>query len=142
MHEIIEQVKTAASSFRMITGEFTIICFADDAVLTAENEEYRLKLLFKFEEVALSLNIQILVGKANAMVVSEQPKRCKLAVNNNPIEQAMEFTYLGLQITSSKDLSKEVKTAVNNAATLSGCLKLQLVGQYRSCNCSHSNLAF
>ena len=39
-----------------------------------------------------------------------------------PIEQVTSFNYLGVQITSSKDLTTEVKHQANKASRISGCL--------------------
>lgn len=51
------------------------------------------------------------------------PIRCKLAVNNKLIQQSMPNTYLGVEITSCKNLQQEVRTQVNKASRISGCLR-------------------
>ena len=57
------------------------------------------------------------------MAISKEPVRCKLEVYEKPIEQFLEFSYLGVKITSSKDLTSEVVTQTNKAACVSGCLR-------------------
>ena len=54
------------------------------------------------------------------MTISKELIRCKLAVNDQPIEQVMSFKYLGI---SSQNTYDEVKTQVNKAARVSGCLQ-------------------
>ncbi|XP_055379481.1 uncharacterized protein LOC129610789 [Condylostylus longicornis] len=65
----------------------------------------------------------ISTSKTKSMTISKHPLRVKLAVYNQPIEQVMEFKYLGNLITSSRDLSKEVKTQSIKAASISGYLR-------------------
>ncbi|GJQ84074.1 hypothetical protein Trydic_g12054 [Trypoxylus dichotomus] len=48
------------------------------------------------------------------MVITKVPIRCKLAVNDKPIRQCKQCVYLGVEITSSKNLQQEVRTQVNN----------------------------
>ena len=43
------------------------------------------------------------------LTIAKEPLRCKLAVCGKSIEQVMIFKYLGVTITSSRDLEKEVK---------------------------------
>ena len=38
------------------------------------------------------------------------------------VEQAMEFNYLGVKITNSGNLIKEIKTQAQKAVRVAGCL--------------------
>ena len=47
---------------------------------------------------------------------------CKLEINGRMVEQVMGFKYLGLNIPSSGNLAKEIKTQAQKAARVAGCL--------------------
>ena len=48
--------------------------------------------------------------------------RCKLEIDGKMVEKIMEFKYLGVIITSSGDLVREVKTQAQQAARVTGSL--------------------
>ena len=52
----------------------------------------------------------------------KDPLRCKLQIYNTIIEQVLSFNYLGVQITSLKDLNTEVRHQAIQASKISGCL--------------------
>uniref|UniRef100_A0A1B0GQC6 Uncharacterized protein n=1 Tax=Phlebotomus papatasi TaxID=29031 RepID=A0A1B0GQC6_PHLPP len=85
---------------RMGSDQYNIVCYADDAVLMAENEDDLQRLFQKFNISALKYNMSISTSKTKALTVSKEPIRCKLYLNNAPIEQVMEFKYLGVETTS------------------------------------------
>ena len=60
------------------------------------------------------------IEKTQSLTVNKEPKRCKLAASNQSIEQVVNFKYLGVNITSSRNLKKEVKAQTNRATTISG----------------------
>lgn len=122
MDEIISSVKSVARGYNMGT-EVKIVCYADDAVLISDNEDDLQRLLFNFEKVAGEYNMRISAEKTKSLTISREPLRCKLAVYGEPIEQVMQFNYLGARITSSKDLTAEVRAQANKAARISGCLR-------------------
>ncbi|XP_044764617.1 uncharacterized protein LOC123321211 [Coccinella septempunctata] len=100
-----------------------ILCYADDVILMADNEDDLQRLLYRFQTTAEKLNMQISLEKTESMVIAKEPTRCKLAVNDKPIHQCMQCTYLGVEITSSKNLQQEVRTQVNKASRTSGYLR-------------------
>lgn len=57
------------------------------------------------------------------MIFAREPIKCKLAVNNRSIDQIMCFNYLGVQITSNRNLSEEVITQTRKATAISGYLR-------------------
>ncbi|XP_055714317.1 uncharacterized protein LOC129808563 [Phlebotomus papatasi] len=107
----------------MSSDQYNIVCYADDAVLMAENEDDLQRLLQKFNISALKYNMSISTSKTKALTVSKEPIRCKLYLNNAPIEQVMEFKYLGVETTSHRDLHAEVRHQAARAAAISGCLR-------------------
>ena len=122
MDRIINQVKGVGRGYRMGQTEFKILCYADDAVLIAESEDNLQRMLFEFNQTANKYNMSISIPKTKSMTISKEPIRCKLALNDQPIEQVMSFEYLGIIASSSRNTYDEVKTQVNKAARVSGCL--------------------
>ncbi|XP_045466574.1 uncharacterized protein LOC123675272 [Harmonia axyridis] len=96
---------------------------ADDAILMAENEDDLQRLLYRFQTTADKFNMIISLKKTESMVISREPIRCKLAVNDKPIKQTLQCTYLGVEISSCKNLYQEVRTQTNKASRISGCLR-------------------
>ena len=122
MDEIIKDVKDAGRGYEL-WQEIKIVCYADDAVLISDNEDDLQRLLYAFEKSADKFNMKISIDKTKALTIAKQPLRCKLAVYQRPIEQVMEINYLGVKITSYKDLTSEVSTQANKAACVAGCLR-------------------
>ncbi|XP_056637705.1 uncharacterized protein LOC130445842 [Diorhabda sublineata] len=55
--------------------------------------------------------------------MAKDPLRCKLVVEDNPIEQVMQFRCLGIDISSTHDPVKDLRSQINKASALSGCLR-------------------
>lgn len=123
MDRIINDVKKVCGGYRMGLRSIKILCYADDVILIADNEDDLQRLLYRFQTTAEKLNMQISLEKTESMVIAKEPTRCKLAVNDKPIHQCMQCTYLGVEITSSKNLQQEVRTQVNKASRISGYLR-------------------
>jgi len=100
-----------------------IICYADDAILMAQNEDELQRLLYGFTGASQELNMEISVEKTKSMVISREPIRCKLVVYDKIIEQVMSFKYLGIETTSTRSLFNEVRSQANNASRISGYLR-------------------
>ena len=62
------------------------------------------------------------IHKTKAMAISKEPLRCKLEINGRMVEQVMEFNYLGVKITWSDNIVKEIKTQAQKAAGMTACL--------------------
>lgn len=123
MDKIINSVKEVNGGYRMGRKHMKILCYADDAILTADNEDDLQRLLYRFQTTAKKLNMQISVEKTESMVISKEPIRCKLAVDNKPIQQTKQCTYLGVEITNHKNLQEEARTQANKASRISGYLR-------------------
>ena len=102
------------------------ICYADDAAIVAESENDLQKMLYKFHLTAQKYNMKISVDKTKCLTFSKNPVRCKLTIDNKPIEQVMEFKYLGVNLLSFHNLQYEIKEQINKAAAISGCLRTQI----------------
>lgn len=123
MNEIIKEVKNTGTGYRMTNNCLKIICYADDATLISENEDDLQRLLFALNKAAKKFNMIISTEKTKSMVISKEPVRCKLMVDNKTIEQVMKFNYLGSQISSSRNLIEEVRANCIKASFISGSLR-------------------
>ena len=56
------------------------------------------------------------------MTTSKEPLRCKLEIDGRMVEQFMKFNYLGVNIVSSGNLAKGIKTQAQKAARVADCL--------------------
>ncbi|XP_045479803.1 uncharacterized protein LOC123684554 [Harmonia axyridis] len=61
--------------------------------------------------------------KTKSLVISKDPIRCKLVVNDRIIEQVMNIKYLGVEITSDGNNNKEARQQVMKGARISGYLR-------------------
>lgn len=123
MDELITEVKKVGKGYSLGDKELKIICYADDAVLVSEDEDNLQRMLYQFEKTATKYNMEISVAKSKVLTISKEPRRCKLAIYNEPVEQVMSFKYLGVNITSSRNLQEEVKAQTTKAALISGYLR-------------------
>ena len=56
------------------------------------------------------------------MTISNEAICCKLEIDGRMTEQVMEFNNLGVNITSSGNLVKYIKTQAQKSARVAGCL--------------------
>ncbi|KAH1011016.1 hypothetical protein HUJ04_000458 [Dendroctonus ponderosae] len=80
-------------------------------------------LLYKFEQTTNKYKMEISTRKTQSLTISKEPRRCKLAVYNQSVEQVMTFKYLGANITSNGNLKEEVRNQTSKAALISGYLR-------------------
>lgn len=89
----------------------------------SEDEDDLQRMLYKFEKTASKLNLTISVQKTESLTISKEPRRCKLAVYNQSVNQVMQFKYLGSIITSDRNLEEEVRDQKIKAFIISGNLR-------------------
>ncbi|XP_045470481.1 uncharacterized protein LOC123677812 [Harmonia axyridis] len=123
MDQIIHRVKNSGMGIRLSTGAIKIVCYADDAMILAECEDDLQRLLYSFFLEACKFNMQISIPKTKSMATSEEPKRCKLVFADQPIEQVMSFSYLGVEISSNQDRTHEVRKQADKACRVAGALR-------------------
>ncbi|XP_056635477.1 uncharacterized protein LOC130444396 [Diorhabda sublineata] len=105
-----------------------LVCYADDAAIIAESENDLQRQLFQFFLVSRQLNMNISISKTKCMTIAKDPLRCKLVVEDNPIERIMHFRYLGIDgISSTHDPVKDLRSQINKTSALSRCLRDNLV---------------
>ncbi|XP_056647933.1 uncharacterized protein LOC130452580 [Diorhabda sublineata] len=100
-----------------------MVCYADDAAVIAESENDLQRELFQFFLISRQLNMNISISKTKCMTIAKDPLRCKLVVEDNPIEQVMQFRNLGTDISSTPDPVKDPRSQINKASALSGYLR-------------------
>lgn len=100
-----------------------ILCYADDAILIAEDEDGLQRLLYRFTTTAQDFNMIISTKKTQSMVISKEPIRCKVVANDKIIDQVMRFKYLGVETSSDRNLIDEIRTQTNKSSQISGFLK-------------------
>jgi len=89
--------------------EMKILCYADDAVILSEDEDNLQRLLYKLQQIAKTFKMQISIKKTKSPSISRNPRKCKLAIYDQSVEQEMSFKYLVANITSNRNLKDEVK---------------------------------
>jgi hypothetical protein len=55
-----------------------VICYADDAVLITDSTENLQILLLKFDQMAVSLNMEISLSKTKSLVISRNNIKCEV----------------------------------------------------------------
>jgi hypothetical protein len=80
-----------------------IICYADNAVLSADSENNLQRLLHQFMLSCQNYHMKISAStsKTEDLTVHKEQLRCKLDLQGNIIEQVMKFICVGTEVTSS-----------------------------------------
>lgn len=116
MNQIIRGVNKIEAGYTMRERSLIILCYTDDVILIAENEDDLQRLLNRFKTTAERFNMFISHKKTKAMVIAKDPTKCKLMVDDQIIEQIMSF--LGMETSS-----EETKRQANKTARIAGCLR-------------------
>lgn len=116
MDKIAEIIRATAQGYRTGNHEIRLLCYA---VLIANSEDDLQRLLQTFHRTAHIYNMEISKTKTKSMVIAREPIRCKLVIDDSPIEQSMTFDYLGSRLSSKGDLTDDAKRNINKAAVIS-----------------------
>lgn len=92
-------------------NEITILCYAHEVVLDAENGDDLQRLLQQFNHTGKSVTS---TTKTKCMLTSKTLLKCKLEVYRKIIQQEMKFQHLGIEITSFGDVETEVREQTDN----------------------------
>ena len=117
MDKIIDQIPKELG-YKIGETSIPILCYADDAVLIAENEDDLQALLDRFNTNSVRLNMKISTTKTKSMVISKTPHTCNLEINNTSIEQLSRINYLRVEISSLRNVGDEVKSQVVKGAKI------------------------
>ncbi|KAF2899271.1 hypothetical protein ILUMI_06905 [Ignelater luminosus] len=61
--------------------------------------------------------------RTKCMAITKDLLRCKLVVEDRPIEQISQFKYLGIELSRDHNLPKELKSFINKLEVMVGCLR-------------------
>lgn len=122
MAKIIAAVKAHRHDYKLRNQHLNKISYVDDAAL-AEFEDDLQRLLFIFKTSLKFLTWISRALKLNSMMISREPLRCKLEINNYSTEHDLSFNYFGMIISSYRNWKEDVKRQINKAATILEHLK-------------------
>lgn len=123
MDQVIKEVYRVNARYRIGSRSLKVLFYADDGVIIAENEDDLQRLVYKMKTVAEKFNMEILINKTQSMVISKDPIRWKLTINNGIIQQVLRFNYLGVSVSSERNLIEEARTQAMKASRVSGYLR-------------------
>ncbi|EFN82444.1 hypothetical protein EAI_03118 [Harpegnathos saltator] len=82
--------------------EIRLPYYVNDVVLISETENDFQRLLQAFRRAAQGYNMEISKTKTKYISkVAREPTRCKLAINDSPIEKVMMFDYFRYRISGA-----------------------------------------
>ena len=93
--------------------------FADDTAVIADSEE-KLRLLMSTLKDTCDkhgMEINTKKNKTEVMVISKEPEKCSIYLNEEKINQTETFTYLGTLVTEDGKCIKEIKSRIAQSKT-------------------------
>lgn len=93
---------------KMGCKNINIVCYADDAVLASSEDDLQ-RILHQFLKSAKMYHMRVSKQKTKCLTTSREPLRYKLEIKGTVIEQVMSFKYLGINISSARDIQAETK---------------------------------
>lgn len=100
-----------------------MVCYAHDAAVIAKPKNDLQRQTFQFFQVSRQLSMNISISKTKCLTIVKDPLTCKLVVEENPMEQVMQFRYLDIYISSAHDPVKVLRSQIDEASALSGRLR-------------------
>ncbi|MFA0954718.1 RNA-directed DNA polymerase, partial [Klebsiella pneumoniae] len=105
------------------------LAYADDVMLVADSAEklqHNLNLLSRaLDAVGLKLSLT----KSKTMVISRQPKRHQVLLNEHALEQVQSFTYLGVWISENGKLRDEFNARIASASRMMGAINSKFLNK-------------
>ncbi|CAG9841093.1 unnamed protein product [Diabrotica balteata] len=101
--------------------EIEILCCADDDALIAEIEDELERLTHICNTTTKKYNMIISAEKIKCMT-SKYPLRCKIEIDGKIIKQEAKFRYMGIDITSYRDVEEGVRQQSLKASKAAGSL--------------------
>ena len=93
------------------------LLFADDTALTAHKEEELQQLLSQFSHTCKEFGLTISIRKTEVMG-QDVPSPPSITIDNQVLEDADHFTYLGSIISSNPSLDSEINKRIAKAASV------------------------
>ena len=103
------------------------ILFADDQVIMAENEDDLQRAVNNLDIIARRFNMKISTPKTKVMAfIGKDPKRSKIVINGDIIEQVNSFKYLGSELSYMGEI--DVGAKINKFLRISGLINRVIAG--------------
>ena len=105
--------------------------FADDSALVAHTAQEMQSLVDRFSKAATQFSLKINIKKTECLyqpikLLSSPPKPKDITINNTPLVQTNDFTYLGSTVSNSSKIDKELSTRIGKASAAFGKLRNRL----------------
>lgn len=137
MDKIIKAVKKSDKGYNMTNREIKIVWYTDDVKIISEIDFQRL--LNSYFQIVRKYNMQVSVAKIKSVVISKDPIRCKLVVNDGIIKQVMTFNYLGVEVSANLDKTREVRYQTNKANWVYGRVR-EIIWNNKSDNIQNTDI--
>jgi len=98
----------------------SMVWYADDAAIFAETEDDLQRQLHKVCQVSQD---HVYRKKTKSITFAKDAVRCKLVLQDKIMEQVSQFKYLGMDLSSYHDPVKDLRSQINKASAMSGCLR-------------------
>ena len=106
------------------------LLFADDKIIIQESEDKLQLAVHRLNQICPEYNLKISLHKTKVMAFQgKYPVRSKIIVNNKPIEQVSNFTYLGCDTSYNYDNDMENK--INKFQAICGTINRTLNNKTR-----------
>ena len=110
---IVDKVKESGVGVKVGEDIVSVLLFADDMVLTANNEEDLGLLVAKVKDFCDRWHLEVNVGKTKVMVVSKEGREvAKVLYGQSELECIPKFSYLGMVFSSDGKWKAEVDKRV------------------------------
>jgi hypothetical protein len=105
--------------------------FADDSALMAHTAPEIQTLVNRFAQTAAMFSLKINIRKTECLyqpvkLLNPPPSPCEITIDNQPLTQAKDFTYLGSTISSNAKIEKELSNRMGRASAAFGQLNNRL----------------
>ncbi len=105
--------------------------FADDSALVAHSAQDIQLLVDRFSRAATQFSLKINIKKTECMyqpikLLHPPPEPQLIMINQEPLVQASDFTYLGSTVSSTARIDKELRNRLGKASVAFGKLQLRL----------------
>ena len=123
IEKIIKKATSLNLGYGMGDKTIGVVCYADDAAIIAQSENDPQRQLFWFFRASRQLNVNISTSKLKRVTIAKELLRCKLVMEDKPIEQVMQFGNLDVNTSRAHDPDKDPRSQISKAPASPGCLR-------------------